>query len=543
MNPSQGVISSKRPAFAIEWKLLVFLILFMDVKLAVKAVAILFIYILQPDFKFGFRIKDSRLPLFYVIIIWIALLNFGFYSNFSGNYLLVVFTGIMIWVTCILAVHQLRLFVEHTDIDILHNTLLAFFVLNIAFSLLNLMIIFVDIGIRNPFLYQGQFQKYFINTGDFIKGISADTSTTNAFINCFAVVYFLYQKKYFWVMACMSTLLLTGSNFSYFILLLVLIMIFLFKSVKEQKSIIIICIGLLITFFSKISPQNKDYVSDNLAKFFLTNKEKPVTPQKNLLIRETPDSLLSSEERNEKTATLFLDSLAREQLKRSGMTAKQAARIAVKRPEIPKENIHSASFQWKRDTTMFQRQLYGYIKSKIPNPNVNYGEISPGKILAYQQSYEFFNDHRTRIITGDGIGNFSSKLAFRATGLKMAGGFPQQFIYCNPDFLNNHLNLYAHFFLKPANTHSIIHIPGSVYDQMLTEYGILGIAAFVIYYLGFFYRYRKFLTYGLPITFILLAFFSADYWFEQLSVVALFELLMFINIKEQTLYAKFVSKK
>jgi len=192
---------------------------------------------------------------------------------------------------------------------------------------------------------------------------------------------------------------------------------------------------------------------------------------------------------------------------------------------------------------MFQRQLYGYIKSKIPNPNVNYGEISPGKILAYQQSYEFFNDHRTRIITGDGIGNFSSKLAFRATGLKMAGGFPQQFIYCNPDFLNNHLNLYAHFFLNPANTHSIIHIPGSVYDQMLTEYGILGIAAFVLYYLGFFYRYRKFLTYGLPITFILLAFFSADYWFEQLSVVALFELLMFINIKEQTLYAKFVSKK
>ena len=155
MNTSPGVISLKKPANKIEWKLLLFLVLFMDVKLAVKALALIFIYFLQPDFNFGFSIRHSRLPLFYLIVILIAILNFAIYPNFSGNYVIVALTGIFIWVTCIMAIHQVKLIVERTDIGALHNTLLAFLVLNIAFSLFNLTIILIDIGFRNPFLYQG----------------------------------------------------------------------------------------------------------------------------------------------------------------------------------------------------------------------------------------------------------------------------------------------------------------------------------------------------------------------------------------------------
>jgi hypothetical protein len=87
MNTSQGVISPGKTAHTVEWKLLIFLILFMDVKLAVKIFAIVVIYILRPDFKFGFRIKNTRLPLFYLMVISIAVLNFALFPVHSVNYL------------------------------------------------------------------------------------------------------------------------------------------------------------------------------------------------------------------------------------------------------------------------------------------------------------------------------------------------------------------------------------------------------------------------------------------------------------------------
>ncbi len=139
-----------------------------------------------------------------------------------------------------------------------------------------------------------------------------------------------------------------------------------------------------------------------------------------------------------------------------------------------------------------------------------------------------------KILSGDGIGNFSSKLAYKATGLKMAGSFPSGLTYLNTDFLYNHFSLYVYFSLKPAESHSIIHSPASVYDQLMTEYGLIGIIAFTIYYIGFFGRQWKSLTYGLPVIAILLSFFLVDYWFEQLSIVILFEFLMFLDMKEHS---------
>src|SRR6516162_5441472 len=60
---------------AVDWKLLGFLILFLNVKMAVKVSGIVLIYLLQPDIRFGFKIKNTRLPLFYLIVIGIAIIN------------------------------------------------------------------------------------------------------------------------------------------------------------------------------------------------------------------------------------------------------------------------------------------------------------------------------------------------------------------------------------------------------------------------------------------------------------------------------------
>ncbi len=538
MNTSQGVHLIKKTAYQIEWKLLIFLILFMDVKLAVKAVALILTYILQPDFRFGFRMRDSRLPLFYLLIIGIALLNFILFPNVSGNYGLVLISGILIWLTCILVIHQLRLFVDRTHIAILHNTLLVFFAINIAFSIFNMTAILLEIGFRNPFLYQGQYQKYFISTGDHIKGITADTSTTNAVINCFGVIYFLYRKKYLMVIACMITLLLTASNFSIFVLLFPLTGIFFMKSNRDQKSIISVCLILGIIFFGKISPQNKDYVVSSIDKFILKNNGQTTVSKKIIPLRVRPDSLLTAETRREKTAVLWLDSFERARQNRLAVRGLLRGFKPYEKPEIPEEDINTAPFQARADTTLFQRQLLSYFQRKTPNRDLKFDEANPGKMAAFKQSVVFFKNHPDRILSGEGIGNFSSKLAFRATGLKMAGSFPGNLTYSNSDFLNNHFRLFVYFFEKPAESHSLMHNPASVYDQLITEYGLLGITVFAFYYIGFFIRQRNSLSYGIPVLFLLLAFFVADYWFEQLSIVVLFELIMFTDIKEHTQFVK-----
>src|ERR1043165_531745 len=116
MNAVRNVLNRFSIFKSIHWNLLLFLLLFLDVKLVVKFSAIVLIYFLQPDFRFGFRLKSSRLPLFYPLVILIALFNTFLYSHFFQlNYLTVLLFGIGIWTACILVIHQLKLIVEKTD--------------------------------------------------------------------------------------------------------------------------------------------------------------------------------------------------------------------------------------------------------------------------------------------------------------------------------------------------------------------------------------------------------------------------------------------
>ena len=111
----------------------------------------------------------------------------------------------------------------------------------------------------------------------------------------------------------------------------------------------------------------------------------------------------------------------------------------------------------------------------------------PGKLTAFLQTLNYFKHHRSRIITGVGIGDFSSKLAFRTTGLKIAGGYPVKYIYINHDFLVNHLDIYLNYFTRSVSLQSLTNNPFSVLDQILAEYGLIGIIALLMCYFGFFF--------------------------------------------------------
>lgn len=513
----------------LDLKLLVLLLLFLNVKLAIKIPVIAIIYLIEPNFKFGFSFKNSRLPLFYGLIISIAFLGALLNKSYQEpHYYLVFSIGIAFWVLCILAIHQVKLSIEQNSIERIHQTIVVFFVINILFSVLNLSAIIYEIGNINPYRYQGLYQKYFMGTGDYIKGVTFDTSTTNAVINAIGVLYFISKKNYLLLLLCMFVLLLTGSNFLNITLLVILSALFVFKSTRNQKSMIAVCFFMLLIFMVKVSPQNNKYISENFKHFVKGEKSQSTQPNEQVIpIEQQPDSLLNTAQRQEKIATLFLDSLKK---------IKYTSETNNEKIALPTDSIHTPTFQSikvplpaQQPILQFAQQhmnFLSYTSERLTIP------VLPGKLISSLQSVNFLLEHPSKLILGNGIGNFSSKLAFKATALSIVGGFPSNYQYINPDFMRNHLDLYIYYFSKQSGFHSLTNNPFSVYDQILTEYGILGVFAFVIFYLGFFFKHYKRLTYGLPILFLLLSIFFVDYWYEQLSVVLFFELILLMNIKE-----------
>jgi hypothetical protein len=530
-----------------DWPLLVFLLLFLNVKLVVKLAAVLLIYAWRFNIKTGFGLRRSRLPLFYPAVIAIALINWLAYGLFkNSHYNIALLTGIFFWVLCIMACHQVKLSAERNEPAVVHRTIFLFFIINAAVSLLMYLLLVFKTGAVNLYLYQGDFQKYFISTGDYIMGISFDTSSTNAVINAFGVVYFITRKQYIPVLVCMLVLLLTGSNMVNLLLTGTLLLTFLFRSSRNQKSIIAVCMLLLLVFLLKVSPQNNRYLAETYQGTF--DPGHPLTSQwiikKDTPVAQKPDSVLTANELRQKKAQLYIDSIrlatAPKKLPNEPVAANNIPVTAEGKIEIPSANIHSAPYQHVQSQTPLKQQLREFINTDTAAFVLakDSGRVSkwPGKVLAMQQVADFYKVHPFKILTGAGMGNFSSKLAFRVSALKIAGGYPQSLAYINPDFERNHLDLYLYYFASYDGKHSVLNSPNSVYGQLWAEYGLAGIAAFLLLYFWYFARHFKKMSYALPVMLIMFGAFAMEYWFEQLSVLVLFELLLFLNSKETVLH-------
>jgi hypothetical protein len=509
------------------------LILVLDVKVVVKVVALVLAFIMQPNLRLGTRLKNSRLPLFYPVVMGLAIIDALFLGRLrESNYPGVLATGLLFWTFCLLAAHQLKLYVERESTERLHRTVLVFFIINAALSFCELFRIIIETGAINPYRYQGLYQKYFINTGDFIKGVTWDTSTTNAAINAFGIVYFFYRKNFAMVFVCLCTLLLTGSNLIIIATVLTLLGMAITVASRPERSIVAVCVGISVIFFAKISPQNNAYITDTFNRLLFHKLPQPALVEKPRLWMLLPDDSLSPEEQKKKVAQHHLDSLS---FLEAGSRLVAVAAGLSPRPAVPEDSIHTAPFQHKDDTMAATRELLRFLAlhaGQLPHGFAVGG--LPGKITAAEQTVRFLSAHPLRILTGNGAGTFSSKLAFRATALKIAGGYPARISYVSPDFLGNHLALYLFYFARTDGLHSVLNAPNTVYDQLLSEYGLLGLSALLFLYMGYFFRYHRRLTFGLPVLLLMGVFFFVDYWFEQLSIVILFELLLFLDLKKAT---------
>jgi hypothetical protein len=205
----------RQHASKINWQLLIFLVMIVDVKLVVKIAAVILFTLIRIRSLIKKDATRPRYLLFYVSLLIIGLMDLAIFRNsLPAHYLPVFLVGAGTWMICIVVGLILADFVRNSTLEQLWFTLTVFFTLNIVVSLLQFGWMIIDAGSLNPYRFQGMFQKYWINTGDGITGLSFDVCSTNALMSAMGVFFFLYRNRMLMTISCMLIVLMTSSNFT-----------------------------------------------------------------------------------------------------------------------------------------------------------------------------------------------------------------------------------------------------------------------------------------------------------------------------------------
>lgn len=527
----------------VNWLLLLFLVLVLNVKLVIKIAALVIITIYRYRSVTWKNIRRQHLLYFYFGIVAIGLLNLIFnFGSVAPNYSIVFLFGVGLWMAAAAASFHLFEIIQNEKKEILHNTFTSFFVLHFSVVLLNLLRIMIECRSINPYTYKGLNQKYYLSTGDHLPGITWDSPVATALISAFALLYFLQRRQFALSLIAALCLSLIGSNLTNIFLAIVLAFVFIFRSDRIQKSFIVMQISILIIFLVRVSPRDNEYLGRVVYGIVSKTYDLPQKNESIEFIKTQPDSLLDPTDLNRKAAQLSIDSV-------NAIRARSmASRFSVEPQLVIKKDtaiVDKGFYQFKaqpsiedriRRYTAFMHEHYTTLQTD--SLKAYYDWNKPGKWIAYLELYHFLKAYPGKILMGAGIGNFASRTAFKATTLGMAGSYPEKYRYIHPSFLNNHLYLYLYYHSQDQMKHAAANTPDSAYSQLLGEYGMLGMLCFLVLYVGYFIRRLRFMSYGLPLLLLLMMALSVEYWFEQLSVVILFEALLFLDIKSNVVKAE-----
>lgn len=495
---------------------LIFLLLITNVSLIMKLVGVVFILCL----RFKSEIKIKTLPLFYPFVIILIAVQLGvYYKSLSVNYLLLACFGMVMWTLSSIILFQIKNGIFISGIQKIENTIVIFFIINALFSLYNLVSIMFKIQNINPYNAPGMDLYYGMSTGDHIFGVFKDTSTTNSCINVLGFVYFLFQRKIWLSLVCLVVVLITTSNINIAILMLSFLIIFTYRSSKLTKTLIVCFIGVIITFFVRVSPSNLKYFANKLHIPY------EVPPQ---TINEGFKIATNNEQKNQ--ALTEADAKSLEIYKEI-----YSHKISLEKAREQKKNAIDSVFIKQQSTVSyrlinFSNRVYG---DSIECDSKYCENRLSGKLLSFQESINYCTSNITRFLFGAGVGNFSSKLAFKASGIGVFGNYPKKYQYISNDFKNNHLQILTFYFLQSPDKHSATNTPYSVFNQLVGEYGIIGLLLFLFFYIFYFLKRYSSLSYGRILLPIMLFFLFTDYWFENISVVAIFELLMLLDLSKK----------
>jgi hypothetical protein len=485
----------------IDWALLLFIVLAVNVKIYVKLAALVLYLLYLLFFK---KVKlERKLPgfvKFYLVIIAAGMFSSICSGAFSDSrYWFGFGWGILQWLCAAGIGYASLLCVKNTSSLKLEKTITAFFVLNMIVCLINLLSIAVSLG-NFPYWYPDPAGQYGVSTGDHIQSIFQSNSITNAAVSLLGALYFINNKRFVMAFLCMITGLLSTSNVT--LLFFVFMLITSIIVVKERKVKIGILLLLLSTglVYVTLSPANFLYmntVAGDVVKEQEPEAKKEKRKIKKIYTIPVKDSILSNV---------------------------PAALIALK--SAPSQ-IPGVAF----DTTTAKILLSKWYNTPL-NKTPVYNYKKPLKLYATKQTLSFWVSDLRHFFLGAGIGNYSSKLALKMTGLGFEGSYPGSFTYANKDFIQHTFHTLMYIYTQPVSQHSVINTPRNIYNQLAGEYGLLGVLVIIFFYAGYIFSNWKLLW---PGGIILVGFtallFGFEYWFEAMSLTVVFELLIMKRIE------------
>lgn len=544
MDALNNTLSSKIKNWisSIDWVVFGALLLMINVSTVVKLVGIVFLLFFS--LRNGFKVQDlikSETPKFYLIVLFISLLHYLLSWNYF-DMTVIVKTGVSLlyWGASFLILTMLYKRVKTSSLEKIKNAITLLLVLNIAFSFIDLLAIIIEIKDINPFTYKGSGTKYFMSTGDYIRGVSFDTSSVNAFICLFSFIYFLFDRKYLLAFLSVVILLFTNSNLANLILLPILILLFIQGS-KFIKTITVLCFGVILIFYIKIIPQSFAYImnhfdSEYSVKQYYIKENDSIQTAQNIHIR---DSIITDYHHRFLAGNDLVKETPKEIVKNNSIKVPEKQKEQL----VQEEQVVETTPKEKDIDFLKEFIVAHYDVENFQDDSILVSEKHPGKVLSHQQTLLFSMTSVEHFLIGNGPGNFSSKLAFKLSGVLNHPASTSNRFKIDDSFKKNHLRIYSYYFNEDVAKHSILNAPYSSYNQLLGEYGYLGLFAFIFFYLGFFIKRMKLLQYGRYLLIALIPMLFIDYLFEGMSILILFELLMFVDIKSNTLIRKKISNE
>ncbi len=445
----------------------------------------------------------TTLPLVGLIGAWMAgSFQFEAYKN------VLVYGGLQ-WLVSAAGFWLLYTQLEKRKNKAVDNSLYVFAILNLLASLYWLVHTMWESGSWWPYgiLYS---EKYGISTGDYIRGIFWGSSVVNAACSALLMLYFSQQKKFVWAAVAMVSLWLCGSN----LLFLLTLALLGFQILTQSKNRLQPFLFTLLTAagYTVINFQNMPYLIR--------------MSQGTAVVETAPPGA------GEETRAIF---------KSTSLVQKEDLYSFLKDIPTPQEQRHAAAILdasdlaaagiLPPDTHIIRRtvaQIYHQPYSKLPAAHAR----MPLKAFALLQTLHYMAYHPQQWPFGAGMGNASSKLAIKVTGLGLHGQWPSGKAYVGAPFYAAHLQDLLYLFSQDVSQHSIAHAPNNTYLQILSEYGLAGVILFLFLYVLYFVRHvLKSQTRHWAVLLLTALLLATDYWLESISVLVVFELLMLLSFQ------------
>lgn len=500
----KGIVNKLKAA---DLPLLLLLAGVVNVKLYIKCATVL-LYLLYIIYrKYPLKAPPRRILLFYLLMpatgITGALLQ-GSFGDPAYKFICVLaggtwlLAGAVSWIVY-LSVRQ----VEHKK---LISTIELFFALNFTVSLGQLFLVMWSSHSLVPYWFTDAGQRYGVSTGDYIKGLSGNGSVTNGVIATLGVLFFYFRKNWLWTLVCLLTMILCTTNLTLLCFLLVLLIMLICLKERKERLRTFLLLGCSILIYGIVSLMNLVYIGNIFSKLFVPKAR-------------SSDSSLELYYKNHKKAFFYRN--VSDSVYGNYASELNQLRLASNRDNSPRNSALSGAAINKA-----MRTWYGTKADETPLHFVK----GPGKLYAFKQSFYYARSGIKNAFFGAGIGNFSSRIAIKGTGLGIEGSYPSSHIYASRDFFSYHLYTILYYFSLSESEHSVINMPDNTYDQLFSEYGLVGVLLFIFLYLGYFVKHSREGAYGRYLICLALLFFGYEYWFEMITMTVFFELFMFMDI-------------